>query len=319
MKKITSIFLTMILCFGFLFIPIKSSAATINSQVGVVSVTSGWLNVRSTASTSSSVVSKLSKNSYITLISKSGNWWKVEYADNTYGYCHADYIKTASGTPSTVKLSSGYLNVRSGAGTSYSQIAKLYNGEVVIVLSSANGWSKILFNGTKTGYVSSKYLSTSNYSSVSLKVPSFKQTDSRWANIKIGSSGKTIGQIGCATTAIAMMESYRTGTTIYPDAMMKKLSYSSSGNVYWPSHFKVVTSSSNYLNGIYNQLKNGKPVLLGAKKYSGTQHWVVITGYTGGNTLSASGFTINDPGSNTRKNLQQFLNEYPVFYKYFYY
>mgnify|MGYP003311093439 FL=1 len=267
MKRITSLFLSMILCFGFLLIPIKSNAATLNSQVGVVSVTSGRLNVRSSASTSSSVVTSLAKGSYVTLISKSGNWWRVEYADNVYGYCHADYIKTTAGTPATVKLSSGSLNVRSGAGTTYGRIASLYNGEVVIVLSSSNGWSRILFNGTKTGYVSSQYLSTGGYSNVSLSVPSFKQTDSRWANVKIGSSGKTIAQIGCATTAIAMMESYRTGTTIYPDAMSKRLSYSSSGNVYWPSHFKVVTSSSNYLNGIYNQLKNGKPVLLGAKKY----------------------------------------------------
>lgn len=319
MKKTTHLFLSIILCLGFIFIPIKSNAATLGSSAGTVSVTSGRLNVRSSASTSSSVVSSLSKGSFVTLISKSGNWWKVEYADNTYGYCHANYIKTVSGTPATVKLSSGSLNVRSGAGVSYSRIASLYNGEIVIVLSSSNGWSKILFNGTKIGYVSSVYLSTSTLSAISLNVPDFKQTDSRWANVKIANSGKTIAQIGCATTAISMMESYRTGTTIYPDAMSKRLSYSSSGNVYWPGHFKAVTSSSNYLNGIYNQLKNGKPVLFGAKKSSGSQHWVVITGYTGGNTLSASNFTINDPGSNTRKTLQQFLNEYPIFYKYFYY
>ena len=319
MKKFLSFILSLTLCIGFLLIPINASAATLNSQVGIVSVTSGRLNVRSSTSTTSTVVTSLAKGSYVTLISKSGNWWRVEYADNTYGYCHTDYIKTTAGTPATVKLSSGSLNVRSGAGTTYSKIASLYNGKVVIVLLTSNGWSKILFNGTKTGYVSSQYLSNGGYSSVSLNVPSFKQTDSRWANVKIANSGKTIAQIGCATTAIAMIESYRTGTTIYPDAMSKKLSYSSSGNVYWPNHFKVVTSSSNYLNGIYNQLKSGKPVLLGAKKSSGTQHWVVVTGYTGGSTLSASNFTINDPGSNTRKTLQQFLNEYPVFYKYFYY
>lgn len=319
MKKITHLFLSIILCFSVIFIPIKSSAATLGSKAGTVSVTSGRLNVRSSASTSSSVVSSLSNGSFVTLISKSGNWWKVEYADNTYGYCHENYIKTVSGTPATVKLSSGSLNVRSGAGVSYSRIASLYNGEIVIVLSSSNGWSKILFNGTRVGYVSSVYLSTSTLSAISLNVPDFKQTDSRWANVKIANSGKTIAQIGCATTAISMMESYRTSTTIYPDAMSKRLSYSSSGNVYWPGHFKVVTSSSNYLNGIYNQLKNGKPVLFGAKKSSGSQHWVVITGYTGGNTLSASNFTINDPGSNTRKTLQQLLNEYPIFYKYFYY
>ena len=42
---------------------------------------------------------------------------------------------------------------------------------------------------------------------------------------------------------------------------------------------------------------------------------VVVTGYQGGNTLSASQFLVNDPGSNTVTNLQQFLNKYPNFYK----
>lgn len=323
MRKFTSFILSLILILGALAIPMSANAATTSSKAGVVSVTSGRLNVRSSASTSGTVVSSLSKGSYVTLMSKSGNWWRVEYADGKYGYCHADYISTATGTPATVKLSSGSLNVRSGAGTSYSKVASLYNGEVVIVLSTSGNWSRILYNGTKTGYVSSQYLSTSSssstYSKVSLSVPSFKQTDSRWASVKIGTSGKTIAQIGCATTAIAMMESYRTGTTIYPDAMSKKLSYSSSGNVYWPSNYTVVTSSSGYLSGIYSKLKAGKPVLFGAKKTSGTQHWVVITGYTGGNSLTASGFTINDPGSNSRTTLQHLLNEYPTFYKYFYY
>lgn len=323
MRKFTSFILTLVLILGALAIPMSADAATTSSKAGTVSVTSGRLNVRSSASTSGTVISSLSKGSYVTLMSKSGNWWRVEYADGKYGYCHADYIKTATGTPATVKITSGSLNVRSGAGTSYSKVASLYKGEVVIVLSKSGNWSRILYNGTKTGYVSSQYLSTSSssstYSKVSLSVPGFKQTDSRWASVKIGTSGKTIAQIGCATTAIAMMESYRTGTTIYPDAMSKKLSYSSSGNVYWPSNYTVVTSSSNYLSGIYNQLKNGKPVLFGAKKSSGTQHWVVITGYTGGNSLTASGFTINDPGSNSRTTLQHLLNEYPTFYKYFYY
>lgn len=320
MKKFISFILTLILILSTIIIP--TTAATTSSKAGVVSVTSGKLNVRSASSTSGTVVSSLSKGSYVTLMSKSGNWWRVEYADGKYGYCHADYIKTATGTPATVKISSGSLNVRSGAGTSYSKVSSLYNGEVVIVLVTSGSWSKILYNGTKIGYVSSQYLSNSsfsNYSKLSLNVPSFKQTDKRWANVKIGSSGKTIAQIGCATTAIAMMESYRTGTTIYPDAMSKKLSYSSSGNVYWPSNYTAVTNSSGYLSGIYSKLKAGKPVLFGAKKSSGTQHWVVITGYTGGSTLTASGFTINDPGSNSRTTLQHFLNEYPTFYKYFYY
>jgi hypothetical protein len=65
-------------------------------------------------------------------------------------------------------------------------------------------------------------------------------------------------------------------------------------------------------------LKQGKPVLLGAKNVYGSQHWVVITGFAGG-SLTAANFTIHDPGSNSRTSLQQFLNVYPNFYKYFYY
>lgn len=299
-------------------VPVRAQAASMDSKAGVVSTSGGRLNVRSSASTGASVVTSLSKGSFVTLISKSGSWWQVEYAKGKYGYCHADYIQTASGSATTVATQSGNLNVRSGAGTSYARTGSLSKGETVIVLSSSGSWSRILYHGTKTGYVSSQYLST-GFASVSLSVPNYKQMDSRWAGVQIGTSGKTISQIGCATTAIAMMESYRTGTTIYPDAMAAKLTYTATGSVYWPSNFVTVTNSANYLNGIYAQLKQGKPVLFGAKNSYGKQHWVVITGFTGGAALSASGFSVQDPGSNSRTTLQQFLNEYPTFYKYFYY
>lgn len=322
MKRILSITLVITIILSLFIFPIKSYGATLTSQAGVVSLSSGRLNVRKSATTGSTVLASLSNGSYITLISTSGDWYYVEYADGKYGYCHKNYIKPDSGKTATVSTSSTALNVRSGAGTNYSIKDSVPKGDVVIILSSSNGWSKILYDGTKTGYVSSQYLSTSSsatYSKISLNIPDFKQTDSRWANVQIGSSGKTIGKIGCATTAIAMIESYRTGKTIYPDAMSKKLSYSSSGNLYWPSDYTVVTNSSNYLSKIYQKLKEGKPVLFGAKNSSGTQHWVVITGFTGGNSLTTSGFTINDPGTKYRTNLQQFLNAYPTFYKYFYY
>lgn len=313
----------MIIVLGLFALPQQVAAADAGSTAGIVSVSYGTLNVRSSASTGASVVSSLNKGSYITLLSRSGDWWRVEYAKNRYGYCHASYITAVSGSSAaTISTSYATLNVRSGPGTSYGVLASLSKGENVVVLSTAGGWSRILYHGTKTGYASAQYLSalsgsTSDYSAVSLRVPSFKQTDSRWSGVKIGSSGKTIGQIGCATTAIAMMESYRTGTTIYPDAMSRQLSYTSGGSVYWPSHYTVVHSYD--LSSIYALLKQGKPVLIGAKTASGAQHWVVITGFTGGPRLTAAGFAIHDPGSNTRTNLQHFLNTYPVFYKYFHY
>lgn len=314
-RKILSMFLLMLCMFC---IAPKAEAAELSSKAGAVTTSSGSLNVRSAASSAASVVATLKKGSYITLISKSGSWWKVEYDKGKYGYCHGDYITIVQGTPVTVNTQSGGLNVRSGAGTSYGKVATLSKGEVVIFLKTSDGWSRVLYHGTKTGYVSAQYLSN-YYAAVSLSVPSFKQNDSRWAETMIGDSGKTFAQIGCATTAIAMMESYRTGTTVYPNAMAQKLSYTASGSVYWPTNYTTVTSSSGYLSAIYNRLKQGKPVLLGATNSYGSQHWVVITGYAGGTSLSASAFTINDPGTYSRTNLQQFLNAYPNFYKYFYF
>lgn len=299
---------------------VQTQAADSTSVPGTVSTSQGRLNVRSSPSSQGAVVTSLPKGSFVTLIRRTGQWWQVEYAAGRYGYCHGDYITTLAGTPATVATTSGNLNVRTGAGTSYSKIASLSRGTTVLVLSEGNGWSRVLYHGTATGYVSSAYLSSgAAYPAVSLAVPSFKQTDSRWAQERIGTSGKTIAQIGCATTAVAMMESYRTGETVYPDAMSRKLRYTASGSLYWPAHYRAVTDGGDLLRKLYTQLAAGKPVLFGAKNAAGKQHWVVITGYSGGSKLTEAGFSILDPGSVNRQDLQQFLAVYPVFYKYFIY
>ncbi len=321
MKKKISIILTIVLLFSVIILPSSVSAATETEKVGKVTLSSGWLNVRREATASSESVAKLQNGSYITILSKTGAWWKVKYSENEYGYSSATYVKEVTSTEKYVNIISGTLNVRSGAGSNYKATDKLVKGDKVLVVYTDGNWSYVLYDGTKTGYVSTWYLTSNsvNYTAIKLSVPSYKQTDSRWANVKLGTSGKRMADIGCATTGIAMMESYRTSTTIYPDAMSKKLKYTSSGSVYWPSYYTQVTSKTDYLKKIYEKIKSGKPVLFGAKNSSGGQHWVVITGYTGGDTISASKFTVNDPGSKNRKTLQDLFNTHPNFYKYFYY
>ena len=325
MKKTISILMAVVLSLSMLPFSNKTIAAEKIYGAGKVATSSTALNVRSSASGNSTVRAKLSKDSYVTLISKSGSYWRVQYSATGYGYCHADYIKTSSTKVRTVKTASGRLRVRSSASGSAAVKDYLSSGTQVTVLSTSGSFSRILYNGTKRGYVASNYLTTeaissdSSYKAIKLNVPSYKQTDSRWANVTLGSSGQTIARIGCATTAIAMLESYRTGTTIYPNAMAKKLSYTSGGAVYWPSHYKIITSSSGYLTKVYNLLKEGKPVLIGAKKSNGSQHYVVITGVKATSALTTSAFYINDPGSNTRITLNQFFADYPNFYKMMHY
>lgn len=294
----------------------RASAASLDSLVGRVTVSSGTLNVRKEPSTAAQRVTALPKGSLVTLICRSGAWWKVEYDKGQYGYCHGDYIKVESGTARSVATSSGSLNVRGGPSTSHNRVGALARGTVVLELSRSSGWSRILYHGAKTGYVSTGYLS-GGYSKISNPVPPLKQMDPRWADKEVGTSGKPFSQIGCATTAIAMVESRRRGDTIYPDVMSTQLRYTPSGSVYWPEWYFPITQTGGFLERIYELLRQGKAVLFGATNGNGKQHWVVITGFTGGDKLTPAGFTIQDPGSSTRGNLQQLLNEYPTVYKFF--
>lgn len=324
-KYLKTLFLAAILAVSLSGFAVTSAAAGAGATAGVVSTVSSPLMVRSKSSTESSIVATLPKGSTVTLLSQSGSWWYVEYSANKFGYCHANYItQLSSSRAGYVATSSGSLNIRSGGSTTYSVAALLPKGAGVVVLSENNGWSKILYNGTAIGYVSSTYVSdyaatqvaaATTYKAISLSVPDYKQYDSRWASLKVGRSGKTLSAIGCVTTALADMESYRLGSSsVTPATMLKQLSYNAAGDVYWPSHYQKYIGSD-YLSVLYQQLSVGKPVIMGAKTSAGRMHWVVVKGYTGGSTLTTSGFLINDPGSNYRTTLAALMKEYPYFYK----
>jgi uncharacterized protein YgiM (DUF1202 family) len=270
--------------------------------------------VRSAASSSSGIITALSNGSYVTLISKSGDWWQVEYEKDKYGYCHGAYINVLSGSYAASLTAT--VNVRSGPGTTYDIVSWASSGQNVVIIGFAGDWNNVLVNGNQVGYIKGSYMVAANtgYSSVSLDVVSFKQFDSRWAWVEVGTSGKNIKSIGCATTSIAMSESYRTGTTIYPDQMEAKLKYTADGSIYWPSNYTGY-AASDYLSKAYSLLKSGKPVLIGLKTKYGNQHWVLITGFKGGTTLDASAFTVNDPASSYNYTLQSVMSAYPYFYK----
>lgn len=158
---------------------------------------------------------------------------------------------------------------------------------------------------------------------VRLTVPDYKQYDSRWGGAYIGN--KTIKAVGCLVTSMSMKHSYHTGTTIYPDAMLSKLTFSNN-LLYWSSVSALgyyytndynCGINSSIMNTIYQKLKLGRPVIIGGTNNSGGMHWVVVTGYNGNSegVFNASDFIINDPNSVTRTNLSHFIGVYPVVYR----
>lgn len=220
-----------------------------------------------------------------------------------------------------VNTQSQNLNMRAGAGTSYQIVAKLAKGTKVMVYEPFNSaWLKVDAAG-KTGYVLGQYITFDSpppppvLDGIHLSVPYFMQSDARWKNVKIKT--KTIGQVGCLLTTLSMKYSYQTGSTIYPNAMKNKLSFSGN-DVQWNSVRNLgyiynqqygTSLSNNMMQAIYHQLKANKPVIIGGTGTAG-QHWVVITGYTGQSTNSfrSSDFTINDPNHSTYKTLDKFIS-----------
>lgn len=316
----TIIFTALMACSPFSYV----NAANENtpSVAGIVRTSSGALNVRAAASTGSNVVGSVKNGSYISVIEPSGSFYKVLYASGNVGFCHKNYIDLITDSYGAyVNTTSSSLNVRSGPSTAYGIVSSLYKGEAVVVLSSHGGFYKVLYRGTNVGYASSSFVkkrssggSSSGYHSVNLNVPSFKQYDSRWSSVRLGNSSKTIYESGCLTTAIAMERSYSYGYTVTPATVARGSSYTSGGSIYWPSSYGFLTGSD-YLNTIYSLLKQGKPVIVGAKNKYGGQHWVIVKGFTPNGSLSADDFLINDPGSSTRKTLSSFFSAYPYFYK----
>lgn len=296
------------------------ASAEENIMAGITDTNGSNLNVRSKPSTSSSIVTKIKDNTMITIHSKTNGWYYIEYGKNQFGYSSSAYIDLVDATKGVVDTNNSNLNVRKGPSTSYAVSDKIYDDTEVLILGSSNNFYKILYNGSYIGYVSSDYISTTKYLAKTLNVPSYKQYDSRWANIYIGNSGQTFKQIGCTTTAMAMMESYRKNQTITPYQMYLNSNYTNYGLLYWPSNYQGYYDKSNYLEKLYQLINSGKPALLGMKTANNGQHWVVVTGYKANtNTLSAKNFTINDPGSSSRTTLDQFINSYPVFYKIMHY
>lgn len=148
-------------------IPPESSA----TKIGVVSTSSGALNIRSGAGTNYSVVTTIAKGKEVEITGESGSWYKINYNGQS-GYVSKDYITIKSNWTTENKPSTSYkkgtvinvstsLNVRTGASTSSSVVGYLLNGTVVQVTGETNGWYKIIFSSTvgdKEGYVSGQYL-----------------------------------------------------------------------------------------------------------------------------------------------------------------
>lgn len=126
---------------------------------GVAFITGSSVRLRKEANTDSKVLDTTNKNEVVVVLSKHGDWYKVIY-DLKEGYMHGDYLDVA--TSENVELGYGRINgssvnLRSGAGTSHSKVARGNSGDKAYIIGVKDGWYKVIF-GDDICYIRSDYL-----------------------------------------------------------------------------------------------------------------------------------------------------------------
>ena len=126
---------------------------------GVAFISGSSVRLRSEASTSGKILDTTSKNEVVVVLSKHGDWYKVIY-DLQEGYMHGDYLKVADTENVELgygKINGSSVNLRSGAGTSHSKVARGDSGDKAYIIGVKDGWYKVIFEDDIC-YIRSDYL-----------------------------------------------------------------------------------------------------------------------------------------------------------------
>lgn len=142
------------------------SSSSSTTYIGKATVTATTLNVRSGAGTSYSTIGSLKKGDTVNVIKKSGGWYQIQFTSSKTGWVSADYVSykansnSSSNTTKTGVVTANSLNVRSGAGTSYSIVGSLSKNTKVEITQTSGSWYKIK-SGSLVGWVSADYIKLS--------------------------------------------------------------------------------------------------------------------------------------------------------------
>ncbi len=131
---------------------------------GIAFVNASGLYLRSQPSTSSSALACAPRNDVVVILGKSGDWYKVNY-NLKEGYMYAKYLtvySTGNAELGYGKVTASSVNLRSGAGTSYSVVAVASSGSKAYILGVEDGWYKVIY-GQNICYIRSDYLALTEY------------------------------------------------------------------------------------------------------------------------------------------------------------
>ncbi|MDI6918626.1 SH3 domain-containing protein [Clostridium botulinum] len=201
----------------------SSSNESVQPGFVKLSNSSSLLNVRSSANLSSSIIGSLKNGSSISILGKTGSWYKIKYGSKV-AYVSSNYISSSKSSNSssdnnsststgtgTVKLSStsSSLNLRDNPSLSSKILGGLSHGSSVDILGKTGSWYKIKY-GSKIGYVSSQFITTSNSSDSS----GSSVTNQRFGTVYLSNKYSTLNVRKNAGTNSSVISSLAYGSKV---------------------------------------------------------------------------------------------------------
>lgn len=155
-KRIIPMLLALVLIFST--VSVTASAAE-DTVYGIGFVTASSLRLRSESNSSSAIVDTAPRNDCVVVISKSGEWYKVNY-NLQEGYMHEDYLSVSlceNAELGNGKITGNSVNLRTGPSTSHSVAAVSSKNETCYIIGINDGWYKVIYKNI-TAYIRSDYV-----------------------------------------------------------------------------------------------------------------------------------------------------------------
>jgi len=130
-------------------------------------------NFRTKPSTSSSVISVLSKGTNVKMVGESNNFYIVQLGNNQVGYVSKDYVKASNSAPSGAStytnisakigtVTGSSVNLRRGPGTNFAKVTKLSKGNSVKIIGSIGSFYMAIPSDNTVGMIHKDYINFSN-------------------------------------------------------------------------------------------------------------------------------------------------------------
>ncbi|MCY8490280.1 SH3 domain-containing protein [Bacillus atrophaeus] len=193
----------------------SGQASTSQNKSGTVGVSS--LNVRSSASHDSAIITKLTRGTKLSILTEENGWLKIE-ANGQRGWVASHYIVTGSnqstsssggsGSSSSSSAKKAYIvyggtNLRSSASTSASIVERAEKGSSYTITGTKGSWYEVTLENGQTAYVANWVVQTSKKDEEAGEAPVAKSSSSGSGSLQNksivvdpGHGGKDSGTIG---------------------------------------------------------------------------------------------------------------------------